>query len=71
VNGRNLKRTKIELLFTMVNNTNRKIQCLLAMNFVKHNDKHTNFDKNNFFKCQLEKTTFDQQDHKENVKKEW
>jgi hypothetical protein len=25
--------------------------------------------QNNFFKCQLEDTTFDQQDHKENVKK--
>ncbi len=39
----------------MVNNTNRKTQCLLAMNFVKHNDKTHKLDKTTFSNANLKR----------------
>jgi len=60
--------TKFEPWFTKVNNMNIKIQCILVMNFVKHNDDQHEIDKK-AFECELDETTSNQWNHKENLER--
>jgi hypothetical protein len=47
---------------------NTKNQCLLVMNFAKHNDDQHEIDKKTF-ECELDETTSNQWNHKENVER--
>jgi hypothetical protein len=56
--------TKFKPWFTMVSNMNTKNQCFLVMDLVKYNDDQHDIDKKTF-ECELDKTTFNQWNHKE------